>query len=297
MLAHWVKQTTTTTGSGALTLAAVSGFPTLNNAVGLNVPVQYHLLRDSDGKPLESGIGHLSDATTFVRDRITSTFKAGVFDSVGATAVNLGTDDAAGTWRLVCAPLASGIVLAAPGVDGRTAGVKRYMFSGHQPYNNAGDVKTLTANAQYVVPFKLEFESLVSGCAIEVTTPQTGSKARVAVYASAADGFVGAKILETGDISSAVAGVKEAVFLAPKRLTPGWYFVAVMSDAGIGVRANAAGQVLSTPFGMTSALMPIVCRYRTQTSGWTAMPDTLDAGSVSYGVTVDYSPRIALGTS
>lgn len=72
MYADRVLETTTTTGTGDITTAgAVAGYRTFNNAVGLNVLVDYSIVAvDGSGVPTgewEVGEGYLSGATTFVR--------------------------------------------------------------------------------------------------------------------------------------------------------------------------------------------------------------------------------------
>ena len=84
-----VKETTTTTGSGNLTLdGAYTGFQTFNNAFGTNVSLYYCIATSSGSTEWEVGSGHLSNATTFVRDDVESS-------SNGGSAVNLsaGTKD------------------------------------------------------------------------------------------------------------------------------------------------------------------------------------------------------------
>lgn len=70
-----VKETTTSTGTGNLTLAgAATGFQSFNTAFGTNVPFEYAIEAvDGSGSPTgdwEVGVGHLSASTTFVRDTV-----------------------------------------------------------------------------------------------------------------------------------------------------------------------------------------------------------------------------------
>lgn len=62
-----VKETTTTTGTGNVTLAgAAAQFRTFNSAFGTLV-FFYYVIQDADGVDWETGRGYLSDATTLVR--------------------------------------------------------------------------------------------------------------------------------------------------------------------------------------------------------------------------------------
>jgi len=67
-----VLETSTTTGTGAITLAgAVAGFRTFNTGLGLNILTDYVIEGvDASNVPTgewETGVGYLSGATTLVR--------------------------------------------------------------------------------------------------------------------------------------------------------------------------------------------------------------------------------------
>lgn len=70
MIADRVKETTTTTGTGNLTLAgAVAQFESFNTAFGTATPF-YYAITDANGTAWEVGTGELSDATTLVRTTV-----------------------------------------------------------------------------------------------------------------------------------------------------------------------------------------------------------------------------------
>lgn len=88
MFADRVKETTTTTGTGSLTLlGAVSQFRTFNTAFGTDAPFYYAIVGQS-GTEWEVGIGHLSASTTLVRDRVTASS-----NSNAAVNLSAGTKD------------------------------------------------------------------------------------------------------------------------------------------------------------------------------------------------------------
>ena len=94
-----VKETSTTTGNSDFTLAgAVSQFSAFSSRYSVGDPF-YYVIAGQTGTEWESGRGHLSGATTLVRDAIQAssnsdtvvTFSAGtkdVFVSVTADAMN-----------------------------------------------------------------------------------------------------------------------------------------------------------------------------------------------------------------
>lgn len=81
MVKDRVRETSTSTGTGNVTLAgAVAQFQTFNTAFGTNVFFYYAII-DGDGVDWEVGRGYLSAATTLVREL--------VHDSSTGSAINL----------------------------------------------------------------------------------------------------------------------------------------------------------------------------------------------------------------
>jgi hypothetical protein len=68
-----VKDTTTTTGTGDLTLSgtAPTGFQSFNTGLGVGPKFGY-AISSSGGSEWETGIGYLSGSTTLVREKITA---------------------------------------------------------------------------------------------------------------------------------------------------------------------------------------------------------------------------------
>lgn len=88
MFADRVKETTTTTGTGSLTLlGAVSQFRTFNTAFGTNAPFYYAIVGQS-GTEWEVGLGYLSSSTTLVRSHVTASS-----NSNAAVNLSAGTKD------------------------------------------------------------------------------------------------------------------------------------------------------------------------------------------------------------
>ncbi len=72
LVADRVRETTTTTGTGNITLAgAVTGFRTFNAAFGTNV-LFYYVIDSDGGTEWEVGEGYLSGSTTLVRKEVKS---------------------------------------------------------------------------------------------------------------------------------------------------------------------------------------------------------------------------------
>jgi len=84
-----VKETTTTTGTGSITLGgAVSQFLSFNAAFGVGPQIFYSIVGQT-GTEWEVGLGHLSGSTTLVRDVVYASSNAGALVNFSA-----GTKDA-----------------------------------------------------------------------------------------------------------------------------------------------------------------------------------------------------------
>lgn len=98
-VADRVKETSTTTGTGNVTLAgAVAQFQSCNTAFGLNVYFQYAIVGQA-GTEWETGLGYLSGSTTLVRERVTSSSNSNAL-------VNF----SAGAKDVFCTLIAAGVV-------------------------------------------------------------------------------------------------------------------------------------------------------------------------------------------
>lgn len=92
-MAHfdWTRQTVSSGGTGNLTLAAVTGFPTINQVVGTSTTFPYSITT-AQGAPLEAGYASLSDSTTMVRDTILETYSESTYDNTTPDALDIPVD-------------------------------------------------------------------------------------------------------------------------------------------------------------------------------------------------------------
>ena len=121
MLGDWIKHTSTTTGTVALTIASVSGFPGFGDVFAAGRVVRYAIMDDA-GKPIERGVGTLTNSTTLTRTWPTATWVSGVLDDTAPSAASLaaGTKTVliaaeAGAWMPAIAPTTSPPAGARPG--------------------------------------------------------------------------------------------------------------------------------------------------------------------------------------
>jgi hypothetical protein len=84
VFADRVKESTTTTGTGSITLNGTStGYRTFNAAVGVGIRTYYTIAHQSADE-WEVGEGYLSSSTVFVRDVVFSSTNAGALVNFSA---------------------------------------------------------------------------------------------------------------------------------------------------------------------------------------------------------------------
>lgn len=86
MLANGILETSATTGTGTLTLAAAAGFTRFANGFANGARAGYAI---RDGSNWEWGVGTVGAANTLARTTITATLVAGVYTTAGAVAITL----------------------------------------------------------------------------------------------------------------------------------------------------------------------------------------------------------------
>ena len=226
-LGNRVKETTTTTGTGNLTLAgAATNFQTFNNAFGTDVHFHY-LLVDDTNNVWETGRGYLSASTTLVRDQVHD-------NSSGTTsALNL----SAGTKDVLVAPTTHTTFAAPPfyNANGR-------IFSEHL-VNSSTVNKSLSSNRAYFVPFKITAPDVgISSIKCTISTALAGS-GRMGIYAPTQDpgafDTIGGRLIAEGTATfdTSTTGEKSVTLSPAVNISPGWYWLALIASAAIEVKA------------------------------------------------------------
>ncbi len=293
MFANWARDTTTTTGTGSLTLSAVTGYPRLSDALPVNLRFGYAILDDTTGAPIECGMGYLSNSTTLVRERVLQTMVSGTFTQVSASAVTL----AAGTKRVIAAPLASTVAASLPTI-GNGAGARHISNGLAIAPLNVGFYNGLdTVGRMNVIPFYLDFGGVVNGFAITVVTAQASTIVRVGLYAVKADGAAGELLVEGSTaFDTSTTGVKTSSFTA-RVFPPGWYYLGILSNGttisleGTGGTTVQNTFIRAAPWG-TEATGSNVAGYALG-QATTGMPATCPALTFSTNLTVPHVRLIA----
>lgn len=126
----------------------------------------------------------------------------------------------------------------------------------------------MTADKLYVMPFAPARAITVDRIAIAVTLAGAGgTKARLGIYNSDADGKPAALVLDAGEVGVDGVGIKAITI--NQSLTKGLYWLACVSDGTPTVRHHYA---MATPYGIHS--------------GWTSMNSTVYVAH-AYGVLPD----------
>ena len=289
MLANWTKATTTTAGTGDLTLAAVTGFPTFADVFSVGQIVAYSIL-NSSGQPIEEGVGCYSAADTLTRTVPCATYSGGVYDSTAPSVISL-----SGTYTVIASSV-RGMAPTLPQIN--TAAAARYFSSpSHQASVNS---RSLVAGDLLAVPFLFSAGRPVDAFAIEVTTLGASAVARVGLYSVGANGLPSKLLIESADIDCSTTGVKVSTFGAVS-IHPGWYYMVIAcKTANVGVRAYNGGGVdklpLTNMLGHSAFNTPYsFTRIIAWDTAWTSLPSTAPAGTwAPVPVTYEFTPMAQL---
>jgi len=296
MRANALKHETTTTGTGAITLTAVSGWPSYASAFGSSgTRMVDYIIQDATGAPLEGGVGELALSTlVLTRVRVEWTWNGTTYDNTAPAAVSL----ASGTKQVICGPTAEiGGVYAASTSPGDNLGVLTLAA-------NSG-TSTLTLVHQrcnfFWAPIKRTGQ--IRTVSLRIGTGYTGgtSSIKVGLYDIDEVGKPFNLLANFGSLGSIVAGnMTSAALGTPVNVPPGdMYAIGVLSEftGGSGTPtlqvSNASmghspfGTVLSAS-GLSNRI--IMCLGVT---GRTSLP--ADASGLTYAVTNVNLPLLVLG--
>ena len=217
MLGNWIKQTSTTSGTGNLTLSSVTGFDTFTNQMGdatTNTPFRFFKYVVSDGNNWELGTGHMSTTTVLVRDIPEIKLSSGTLTR-GGTALSL----SGGTSTVFCDMTSEDFGFATV-LNDTTNGVPFYR----------GGVSTqtlvLAANFVFAWPVYLMFGGLYSGIRHHCTTYGAGNKFQWGIYQADINGDVGNLLARINDITSGTGNVTTSWSTGTNvYFEKGWYWL------------------------------------------------------------------------
>lgn len=275
MLGNWIRQTTTTTGTGNLTLSTVSNYAAFSSYFADGQRFSYQIVDDTSGEPIECGIGYLSSGA-LVREHIEATMVSGTLDITAPTAASL----ASGTKRVICAASSGMLIPPAPGVWNGVAG---RLYGDPQMSSSLGSF-TATADRAYALPFIRAVDRPIDAVSFRLNTAAAAGKSAIcAVFAWGADGLPGTKLAETSTVAvDGATGVKTVTFSSafdpPQR-----FFVGILTD-GAPVLQGHTGCVPAFALSLGTSLAPVSFVHHvgatslTFPTTWTAVEN---AGSVT----------------
>lgn len=247
MLGNWIVQTTTTTGAGNLTLAAVTGYPALSTQFAVGQVLAYTILDDATGVPIERGLGSLNGTGELVRSRIMATMSAGTYDGTNPAAVAL----PAGTKRVICTPGAGTVLEAAAWTPDTYSDV-----------HGGAAVSTLTtvADQAYAVPFMHAYDCEIDAILFRMPgTTTAGVNVRLGIYTVGLNGAPGVKLAESGLVSAGSNGVKTGTFARFR--PPSRYFCCMVSDGGVIIQSFSGVGSFTNILGTSGAALLPVTHY------------------------------------
>lgn len=211
-----VKDSTTTTGTGSVTLAASppSGYQAFSTVMAVN-DTCYYCIASQGGTEWEVGYGTLTASTTLSRDTVLASSNAGALVTFSA-----GTKDV-----FIDVPAARLAPPLQPQLPMRTGGTFYYssLFIG-------GGNTAAVRNTLYATPFYVATPTTFVSIGV-VTTGTASALVDLGIYADAG-GVPGALVLDAGTVSTATSGFKTITI--SKKLTPGWYWLACAMQGAAG---------------------------------------------------------------
>lgn len=229
-LGNWIRQTSTTTGAGNLTVAAVTGWSKFSDQFGVGADgvgdhFYYAIIDDTTLVPYEAGIGRMLDALTLVRVRVLASMVAGAYAEAN-TPVTL----AAGTYRIICADLAGARQITLPGIR---AGAPSRVLGSRDMSTAIGNFRVCSAGSILVIPFALASSALITGASLQCTTAAATSTVRMGIYRLTANLEPGGLIAQTGDMDTTTTGPKTSAWSTGTRRFPsGYYYLAALPNGG-----------------------------------------------------------------
>lgn len=227
IIADRVRETTTTTGTGALSLSAVTGFRRFS-AVGAADDTVFYAVSSEGSSEWEVGLGTIGASNTLARTTVLASSNAGALVNFSAGAKQVFLTDPAATRVPAARPKRAGTTYYdLPGVDLRTQGTST-VEGGYIHY------APITVGAGGLLLTELAFR--VS------TAAGSGHTARLAVYRADADAQPAALLWSATGIAIDTTGKKTAT--PGLFLPPGHYLIAIWATSDVAVRVWRGGTVL-----------------------------------------------------
>lgn len=279
MLGNFIKETSATTGTGTVSLSAVTGFSRFSDQFAVGRSVAYAI---EDGGNRETGIGTIGAANTLERTVVLSKLQSGVYSESPETGLSL-----SGNATVFIAPDRSALFGGFGGVA-----TDAELYSGHvvlsaTPSRSQADP---LGEYAYLTPFLLLGRAKIKALSANCSAADAGAISRFGLYSTGKDGRPDRLIVQTGDVDASSTGAKVAS-VAQTVLAPGWYYTCLANRSGYpSYYAYATTQNrLTTPLGG-------VMRYAYEDIlGWAVLPDKIVSPTLSAGANGDFAVSLVGG--
>jgi hypothetical protein len=298
MRANGLKHETTTTGTGPLTLTAVSGWPSYASAFGsTGTRMVDYVVQTAAGLPIEGGVGELALSTLILtRARVQWTWDGTTYDNTAPSALSL----ASGTHQVICGPtVETGGVYASSTTPGDNLGVMTGTFAGT-------GTTTLNLANQRCLFFWAPIISAgqVSKVSLRIVTGYTGgtSSLKVGLYDIDEAGKPFNLLADFGNLGALTSSTNmtSAALGTPISVPPGdMYAIALLPEfsggSGTPTLMISQGTIGGSPFGCVLDNTGLVDRVILcmEVTGQTSLP--ADASGLTYAVTSTEMPFLVLG--
>jgi len=282
MLANGVRETTATTGTGTVTLAAVTGFVRFSQAFGVNAQVSYAI---KDGNNWEWGIGTVGATNTLARTLVHSKYEGGAYSEWPAPLT------LSGNAEVYLTEIANRQAARYP-----TSLSRGVIFSDHHVRTTSWHSTTqFGANAYLYFPFVVPAGGhwMVTGAGLDVTTTGTATKARIGLVRRGATQSLDRLLGQTGDLAMGTTGYKTSSFnTGTTLLVPGEvYNVVLLMDGTATVRTHDA---MSFNHATHAGSFPSGHHAHAIASGWTAILESEITATFRNGFDWEKHPIISL---
>ena len=240
-LADFCKMTTSTGGTGAVTLVAQTGYPALSDVITGTRLVSYVFAEYTNASKVtlskaETGLGsYVASTGVLTRTAIRSTWDGSAYlpkfgTSTAPTAINFGTTSA--NIDVTVTPLSSGVVPPVPFVYGAVASVADGIGTGAMNITSSSTL-AMTSGTVYYIPYLLVSETQLSQFSVRSTTTLTGGSPTLdcAIYEVGSNGIPGKRLINFTQIT-AIGGTSttytSSAIATPVYLPPGWYWVGLL---------------------------------------------------------------------
>lgn len=256
MLGNFVKETTSTTGTGTVTLSAVTGFSRISDQFAVGRLVAYAI---EDGINRESGLGTVASGNTLERTVILSKLDGGTYSEYPAAGLNL-----SGSATVFITPDKGNLFHGFPGVIADLE-----LYSSHNIVSGAPNRALAPSLDEYITlqPFlllgRMRVDALSAYCSVGAA-----ATVRLGLYACGSDGYPDARIAQTADIDASSTGSKVGA-ITPVTIPPGWYYTALAS------KGNAYPSFYAWATTQNRHYTPLGLAVRSVTKsipGWTDLP-------------------------